>query len=851
MGITYQNSIFSPMLPLTEGAMEKAMKVADVKTKEYRKVLADLDSNAWGRYIEDSRYKKWLKTELKRNPRMTQEPEKRVRAWAQSIKTSLPAYCFSAWFDQSVGNKPYNKGKQGCWREQQYAHLTGLAVCDFDHVEELRLVYERWQSTIDFQKEGIMSTFITPSGQGLKVVFKAREDWGNLIDNQYSMAELLGMEAKIDKSCKDCSRLSFTSTTSDMLYLDKDIFTFQNSSYEQRYGKEYREGKTAPTKLKWQQKEGMTPTVTTTSVPVASTEQAKSMSEQLYRGKYSYQTIVQHLVEILGTPAIGDRHATMMKIGRMLTLITDNDPQLLTSIVSEIPFVRDIINERGEDVQRHMTYICDHPSYFRMPRELQLALKQTGVSERLDYQASDPMSSLPIDKWCDTLESLFPHFPCLREICEPHPRGLWPMLFFASAAFFGTLMTRCWYRFYDDPDEKKRLNYNINGIGDPASGKRVIQHLFEILSEPIKKSDKKGIDAVNSYNLKKNARETSKKEQEKSALKKPTDIIRIHPARTSNSTFIEDMVNAVEMIDSEPWHLGLLTFDSELDNTIRTQKGGTWIEKLTFELKAFHNEWDGQAFCNTNSIRGDFRVYWNIVTTGTPQALQHKVNSKTFPTGLALRLAVLPIPSTGFKMMPLKKPSKEANKSDAVLSDWAYKLDKRQGELPLWTLTEHCWQWTSDHMEMAGFNQDKADEMLIKRVPHYGMNISAPFIDMRHWQEREQTGTYDTDDIDKQLCSLVLDIQYRSQHYFFGEYARQYFENQLLDAQSLSKRRSTHFSDCFRQLPETFNVDKFCEIFNYSNNHSAQKALTRLVNDHAIERLKRGEYKKKVDTLDY
>ena len=310
------------------------------------------------------------------------------------------------------------------------------------------------------------------------------------------------------------------------------------------------------------------------------------------------------------------------------------------------------------------------------------------------------------------------------------------------------------------------------------------------------------------------------------------------------------MINAVEMIGEEPWHLHLLTFDSELDNTIRAQKGGTWIEKLTFELKSFHNEWEGQAYSNSNSIRGDFRVYWNIVTTGTPQALQHKVNSMTFATGLALRLAVLPIPPTGFKMMPLKKPSKEANKNDAVLRDWAYKLDKRKGELPLWTLTEHCWQWTSDHMDIAGFNQDKADEMLIKRVPHYGMNISAPFIDMRHWQEREETGTYKIDDIDKQLCSLVLDIQYRSQHYFFGEYARQYFENQLLNAESLGKRRSSHFSECFRQLPATFNTEKFTQVFEYSNNHSSQKALTRLVADHCLERLQRGEYRKLVDDLD-
>ncbi len=850
--VTFQKNYFDPMLPLIEGAMEAAMKVADVKVKEYRKVLNDLESNNWGKYIQSPEFKRWKKTELKRNPRLISEPEKLVRAWAASIKTSLPAYCFSAFFDESIGNKSYNKGKKACWREQQYAHLTGLVVCDFDHVTDPHLIYNRWQQSVDFNKEGIMSVFITPSGQGLKVVFKARMEWGNLIDNQYSMAELLGLEAKIDSSCKDASRIAFTSTTTDLLYLDKELFTYSNEEYEHRYGQDYREGKTAPTMPRWLQKEGRVSTAPTTAKqPATSSVDAQQLANQLYREKYSYANITQHLVEVIGVPAIGDRHATMMKVGRILSLITDNDPALLTQIVSEIPFVKDIIAERNEDVARHMQYICDHPSYFRTPKELQKALRMSGVVERLDDKVVDPMAILPVDRWCDQLEQLFPYFPCLREVCEPHPRALWPMLFFASSALFGTLMTRCWYRFYDDYYEKKRLNYNINGIGDPASNKRIIVHLYEVLTEPIKKSDQPGIDAVNSYNKTKRERETSKKEQEKSALVKPTGIIRIHPARTSNSTFIEDMINAVETIDNEPWHLHMLTFDSELDNTIRAQKGGQWIEKQTFELKAFHNEWEGQAYSNTNSIRGDFRVYWNIVTTGTPIALQHKVNTNTFASGLALRLATLPIPSTGFKMMPLHKPADDSGNNDTLLREWAYKLDKRQGELPLWTLTEHCWQWCSDHMEMAGFNQDKADEMLIKRVPHYGMNVSAPFIDMRHWQEREETGSYQIDDIDKQLCSLVLDIQYRSQHYFFGDYARQYFENQLSEASALGKRRTTHFTDCFLQLPNTFTLEQFTQIFNYANPHSAQKALTRLVNDHSIERLKRGNYQKKVDSLEF
>ena len=89
---------------------------------------------------------------------------------------------------------------------------------------------------------------------------------------------------------------------------------------------------------------------------------------------------------------------------------------------------------------------------------------------------------------------------------------------------------------------------------------------------------------------KKNERETSKKEQEKAALKKPTDIIRIHPARTSNSVFIEDMINAVEKIYDEPWHLHLLTFDTEFDSTIRAQKGGAWIETCAWLYCQFHRQ---------------------------------------------------------------------------------------------------------------------------------------------------------------------------------------------------------------------------------------------------------------------
>ena len=46
-----------------------------------------------------------------------------------------------------------------------------------------------------------------------------------------------------------------------------------------------------------------------------------------------------------------------------------------------------------------------------------------------------------------------------------------------------------------------------------------------------------------------------------------------------------------------------------LDNTVTVQKGGSWIDKQSLELKAFHNEEDGQAYSNNDSILQDFLWY--------------------------------------------------------------------------------------------------------------------------------------------------------------------------------------------------------------------------------------------------
>ena len=329
---------------------------------------------------------------------------------------------------------------------------------------------------------------------------------------------------------------------------------------------------------------------------------------------------------------------------------------------------------------------------------------------------------------------------------------------------------------------------------------------------------------------------------------RPAIFNRLFGYRSSNSEFIRSMINSKEEVDGETMGRHMVTVSSEKD--LELGKAGSWISRSNMQLLSFHGEYDDQHYSNKQSVSGRYRVFWNMVETFTPPTLTKIVNERTVNSGLDTRTATIPMGEDDFKMMPLrrKEDSKTAEYNE-TLRQWAYRLDQRRGELPVWPLVEHVHKWCDDRRAIAEFNdKDKADWLLIKRVPYYGISISVPYIDMKHAEEREQTGTYTIDDQDLALCDLALDIQYRTQLFWYYELHHQYYENQLRDA-AQQRRRTTKFQECFRQLPEEFTTEQFAQVFGYANNHSGQKTLERLINDKTIERTMRGKYKKLVSEL--
>ena len=756
-----------------------------------------------------------------------------------ALKRKLPAFIFQATFDETESKA----GKLGAWRKQSATRLTGLVVMDIDHVEDPREVWEGVVKKLSSEVvKPILLVYVTPSGKGLKVVFKADIKKGNLIDNQHAMAKVLGVE--VDESCKDASRMSFICKESDILFIDKELFTYENKEFAEKFNAEYRAGHSGAV------------VVANTSVIQKSVEGGQVADESVplkWRG-YDIQSIIdQRFAGNLPCAANSNRHNESLKLASDLLIMFDGDKQKVLALLKAQSWVKEIIDERDENVEqtvqsaaermadREKKYLSQMPS-----KPMQEAIKEaTGKTwqeiTQMQTSASVAVTEGDIERWLwdwgAQIEAMFDDFPILRDICKGLKRNQYPAAMFVGGGLLMTLMTRCTYRFYHRPEELRRLNNSTLIIGDPASGKSFATRLFKLLAAPIVEADKAGKDAINAY------RELMKtKGANKEKPKKPKVVVRIHPARTSNAQFIQDMVNAVEVVDGQEMQLHMLTFDTELDNTLTLQKGGAYIDKQALEIKAFHSEEDGQFYANIDSVVQNFYVIWNFIYTGTPLALKKKVNEQNFGSGLATRLTCIPLPSTNFEMMEWE--STVDLESDERLKTWAMKLDRMKGELTVQGIVKELYEWTARRMADAKDNESKAEEMLCKRCAYHGLNFSAPFIVMRHWDKMHQEGSYwcgefETDEVDWQLAELIVTIQYACQRHYFLAMAEKYFDDQLRDV-SVNAHRKQRTIDAFERLPEEFTVDDATHCFSLANDTVARVKISRLIKDRLVE--KAGEF---------
>lgn len=619
------------------------------------------------------------------------------------------------------------------------------------------------------------------------------------------------------------------------------------TDYDLQFGDRYRQapkGDSSPLVQKWidfetgrkQQRKGVKGKVSVEDTPVE-TPQVETPAEFSPEDEAFIKVLNEYYGPTLPPHTKHDRMQT--ETSHWLCYFNDNDAQRAIQMAYRLDWVKAWNPDPGE-VEDLCQSAAKKKLLTRYPKALKELMDKAGISLEQSTVAShdvNPMQDLPFERWCDQIEQFFDVYPCLREVCKPHPRRLWPFLLFASAAMMGTCMTLCYYKFYANKSARTRLTYIILGVGDPTSGKGTLTRLMELLLAPILESDAIADVATNQWKEKFDATASNKEHETREKI-----YNRFFGPRASNGEFIRSMINNKAFVDGEEMPIGCVTVDSEKDNSINMSRSGGWQNRDIMVLKSFHTEFDSQHYQNKQSVSGRFRVVWQQIETCTPPTLKRLVNERNVNSGLDTRTGTIPMGRPDYDMMPLDSNEEDLMAYNETLRQWAYRLDQRQGELPIWPLVEHVHKWCDERRAIAEFNDDQADWLLIKRVPYYGINVSAPYIDMRHWEEREKTGTYTPDDTDRSLVDLVLDIQYRTQHFWYYELHRMYYDNQLKEA-AQQRRRTNKFVECFRLLPEDFTTEKFAQVFGYANNRAGQKTLQRLEEDKAIERTMRGHYK--------
>ena len=818
------NQYFSPAVPGTREKLNEILDSPQVRWK-IESIRAVRQPGAVRLWASNTDFQKFcLKEAAKSKGNAFKEltDEEKLERWANSLKESLPCLIFGA---RDFDEVPMKKNPEKRMKRRVLAgiHLSGLFMFDVDHVDNPREIFERTQQE-GFPWE-VVFAHVTSSGQGLRLVCKARVEIGNIADNQIALAKEL--DVKPDLSCIDASRISYAPMREDLYYLnEEELLNYYNEEFDKMYCEAYRKGSTEPTKAQTRKESNENETL-----------ENDEEREINYHG-VSYAKICEAWQAAQGgAPITGDRHRTMLQLALDLRYICDNNPANVDWALRQCGFVQDIIRERGEgEVRAVADTACERRMYKDIPKRMQGVLESVGIRSSEPTTAQRPVATVdvPYEQFAQRLEPLLsaPY----AEACRGVSRKNWLGAVFASGAMYCTLLSRCWYRHYDGA--LQRMNPQVLIIGHPASGKSFAKQLDDQIMCSMREQDEVVRLAETRYKQEQKKRGTSSKAQKQDALVEPEGMIRYLPTKTSNNIFFRRLKRAKEMVEGQLLPLHLYMFDSELDSSISAQSGGAWIGKHDLELKAFHNELSGVDYANGDSINDILPVYWNSVTTGTNVSLHKKFTLRNINDGLCSRVAIFLMERANFRMVGKNLVD---NKTNEALKAWGYKMEKLHGELPLQRLVDHVY----DLCELSAQEAEAADDLVLdylrKRAVFYATWFTVPRIVAREYDKFVKTGKLEITDDDLKFSTLMYDAVIWFQDYFFGQMLQDSWDN--AEREYVPRRKNSKNADAYRELPEMFTMKDIMAVLDIEDNPARQQC-NRWLKHGFVERVKQGKYKK-------
>ncbi len=653
---------------------------------------------------------------------------------------------------------------------------------DIDHIkpEEMQPVKERILQKKD--ELGLQMMEESARKAGYHLVFKRRPELSQE-ENLKWASELLGVQ--YDEGAKDITRVFFTTTEHELIYLDDGIFAIEAAADISR----------------------------TTAPPHPRTSENCNQGDGLAFKGIPYSSIIAEWWHRNGgEPAEGERNVKLHKLAVNLRAICDNKREVLMQVMPRFGLsdaeLRSVVDSACKETPK-------------------------GISKMMQKIVDDLASPDPSEGGEDEENQAFQHPLLRRGLGRLLPIGLRESLVGVPVSMHmpvlcGVLPIAA---AYADQVQIEYCDGNLQHLGlmsiirgEQASNKSVVKNAIDVWKRQFDEEDALARKREEEWKERKKGRKANEK-----APEDPKVLIRMVPVTVSCSTLLKRFKNA-------NGHC-IYSFGEELDTLRKTNGAGSWSSKYDiYRLSFDQGEW-GQDYNSDQAESGMVKVAYNWTMLGTNGAMRKCFKSDNIENGLSSRILVAEMPDSSFSKMP--KFGRRSAEDEAKIQEAVTRLRSFSGLIDTPRLRKAIEEWVEQKRVEAAKDIDHVKDTYRKRAAVIGFRCGVIF----HLLEDRGKGTPALPKESKSCIAFAITMaEYclQQQMKAFGEA----LESQFVDARDECARYGCNHS-VFDQLAPSFTMDDLRALKRgFCSEAGLRKIISRWYRDQWIEKTDKTHWSK-------
>ena len=670
---------------------------------------------------------------------------------------------------------------------------------DIDHIEAEEMPKIKERILAKKEELGLLMLEESARGKGYHLVFRRRPELSQE-ENLKWASELL--EVEYDKGAKDITRVFFTTTEAELVYLDEEIFSLTPCPSPRGEGS----GQThaSQNNPEPQQQNHSLPSPLKFPSPFGEGLGVRpGQGVRLFKGIPYTSIISEWWRRNGGEPQEGERNVKLHKLAVNLRAICDNKREVLMEVMPRFGLtdaeLRSVVDsackEEPKGISKVMQGIIDALELGIPTDEIEDAeavQEETGVKvnvKALPIGLKESLVGVPVSM----------HMPVL---C-----GIMPI---CGAYADGVEVEYC-------DGNVHRLGLMAIIHGEQASNKSVVKNAIDVWKRQFDEEDALARKREEEWKERKKGRKANEK-----APEDPHVLIRQVPVTVSCSTLLKRFKNS-------GGHT-LYSFGEELDTLRKTNGAGSWSSKYDiYRLSFDRGEW-GQDYNSDAAESGVVKVAYNWTMLGTNGALRKCFKADNIENGLSSRVMLAEMPDCSFSKMP--KFGKRSAEDEARIQEAVTRLRSFTGLLDVPRLRKTIEAWVEEKRVEAAKDIDHVKDTYRKRAAVIGFRCGVIF-HMLSGCARESKACLD-------FALMMAEYCLKQQIKAFGEA----LESQFVDARDECIRYGNNHS-IFDQLAPAFTMDDLRALKRgFCSEAGLRKIISRWYRDHWIEKTDKTHWRK-------